>query len=32
MFIVQFFMGTRYSFKISETTVYICPFKSKDMT
>ena len=23
-------MGTSYSFQISETTVYICPFKTND--
>ena len=29
LFIVQLFMGTNYSFKIRETTVYIYPFKTK---
>ena len=28
MVIVQLFMGTSYSFKISEPTVYICPYKT----
>ena len=29
LFIVQLFMGTNYSFKIREITVYIYPFKTK---
>ena len=31
LFTVQLFMGTRYSLKISEDTVYICPFKTNDV-
>ena len=28
LFIVKFFVGTSYFFKISKTAVYICPFKT----
>ena len=28
---VQLFVGTSCSFKISKTTVYICPFKTNDV-
>ena len=28
---VQLFMGTSYSFKFSETLVYMCLFKTKDI-
>ena len=31
LFIGQLFMGSSYSFKISKTTVYICPFKINDI-
>ena len=31
LFTVQLFMGTRYSSKISEDTVYIWPFKTNDV-
>ena len=31
MFIVQLFIGTNYSFKISKATVYISPFKTNDI-
>ena len=31
LFIVQIFMGTSYSFTISKTAVYLCPFKTNDV-
>ena len=31
LFIVQLFIGTSYSFNISKTTVYRCPFKTYDV-
>ena len=31
MFIVEFFMVTKYSFKIGEAIVYICPFRTNDV-
>ena len=31
LIIVQLFMGTSYSFKISKNTVYKCPFKTNDV-